>query len=360
MKLYSIFSYTFLFLSILMNCTTSRQIPGDLADTYYGFLPCADCPGISYTLELQKNGHYNLIMDYYDRESTFTSEGKFTYKNNKINLYTDHKITSQFEREGDMLIYLDGDGNRIQSNLAPYYNLYKADPSKAEMPDDFGGENSQLMYKGTGNEPFWLVQVTTQNTLKFKGLMENGEIEWEVPITGTRMSDDNQTIIYTGKEGSNALEVSIHNKPCQDDMSGFDFSTTLEVHLSTSDLNQNLRGCGEYLNKYQLNGTWRLEKINGRAISLPAPTLGIYFSEGRIAGSGGCNRYFGTLDEATNTSIKFNKLGATKMACEDMSLENQYLELLNQNDIQWKINDDGLLILSSNVGNFVFGRTEQL
>ncbi len=343
-----------------MSCSTSRQIPNELADTYYGFLPCADCPGISYTLELQKDGHYNLTMDYYDRESTFTSDGKFTYENNKVNLYTENRITSQFEREGNMLISLDGDGNRIQSDLAPHYNLYKGDPSKAEMPDDFGRGTSNLAYKGTGNEPFWMVQITTENTIRFSGLMETGEIEWEVPVTETRMSDDNQSMVYTGKEGLNALEITILNKPCQDDMSGHDFTTTLEVHVSTADLDKNLKGCGEYLNKFQLNGTWRLEKIDGQAITSSAPTLGIFFTEGRIAGSAGCNRYFGSLDEATDNSIKFNQVGATQMACPDMSLESQYLNLLNQSDIQWEIDDKGLLILSSNAGNFVFGRTEKL
>lgn len=360
MKLYSILSATILFASILMGCSTSRQVPVEIADTYYGFLPCADCPGISYTLELQKDGHYNLTMDYYDRETTFTSDGKFTYKNNKVSLYDKNKVTSQFEREGDKLISLDGDGNRIQSELAPYYILYKGDHSKADMPDDFGGTNSNLNYKGTGNEPFWMVQITAENTIRFTGLMENGEIELEVPVTDTRVSDDNQTMVYSGKDGLNSLEVTILNKPCQDDMSGHDFTTTLEVHLMTGDLDKNLRGCGGYLNKFQLNGSWRLEKVDGQPISSPAPTLGFFFTEGRIAGSAGCNRYFGWLDDVTDNSIKFNQVGATKMACADMALESQFLNLLNQSDIQWKIDNEGLLILSSNAGNFVFGRTDEL
>lgn len=72
-------------------------------------------------------------MDYYDRESTFTEDGKFTYENDKLNLYSDGKITSRFESEGDKLISLDTDDNRIQSELAPYYILYKTDPDKANL-----------------------------------------------------------------------------------------------------------------------------------------------------------------------------------------------------------------------------------
>ncbi|MBY5956867.1 META domain-containing protein [Membranicola marinus] len=360
MKLLSIFTSTLFLAGILLGgCSSYRHIPADIADTYYGFLPCADCPGISYTLELHQKGDYSLTMDYYDRETTFVTEDKFTYKNNKIKLFSEGEITSRFEVEGDKLIALDADGNRIETNLAPYYQLYKGDPTKADMPTDFGILNTPIIYKGTGNEPFWMVQITSSNTLIFKGLMENGEVEFELPVAKVELSDDNNSIVYTGKNERHKLKVKIANKACQDNMSGQHFTTTLRVEYTSDGQKKTLNGCGEFKGKYQLNGTWEVISMDGQPIQGKKPTLGIYLPETRMAGSTSCNRYFGSI-ESTARTLSFDQVGATRMACPDMSSEDKFLSLLGQDDITWEIDDDGKLTLSGEAGTIVFSRTDSM
>jgi len=59
-----------------------------------------------------------------------------------------------------------------------------------------------------------------------------------------------------------------------------------------------------------------------------------FTSDGKISGSGGCNRYFGGwgILEGTKDTIRIWKTGSTKMACQDpvMTQEYGYLEELTR------------------------------
>lgn len=57
-------------------------------------------------------------------------------------------------------------------------------------------------------------------------------------------------------------------------------------------------------------------------------TLG--FEDDRAAGTGGCNRYFGTVNSEAPGRFHFSGMGATRMACPEpaMGLEQQYLGTL--------------------------------
>ncbi len=73
------------------------------------------------------------------------------------------------------------------------------------------------------------------------------------------------------------------------------------------------------------NTKWTLaDDVKGKT-----PTLNV--EAGRITGNGGCNSYFGdlTLDPtAGNFAVK--NVGATKMACQNMEVEDNYFRMLNE------------------------------
>ncbi len=77
-------------------------------------------------------------------------------------------------------------------------------------------------------------------------------------------------------------------------------------------------------NQPVLTGTeWKLaDQVKG---SVPT----IVFEDQKIRGNAGCNRYFGnvSLDPATGGFSAAN-LGATKMACQDMETETNFLNML--------------------------------
>jgi heat shock protein HslJ len=76
--------------------------------------------------------------------------------------------------------------------------------------------------------------------------------------------------------------------------------------------------------------TWRLVSIDGQP-PIEGTTLTAIFSEdARVAGSAGCNRYFGRANAETGRML-VGPLGSTLMACEAngvMTQEQRFLELL--------------------------------
>lgn len=86
--------------------------------------------------------------------------------------------------------------------------------------------------------------------------------------------------------------------------------------------------CASTAPQNELAGTrWRVETLVGQTVATNQPTL--EFAGDSIAGSGGCNRYFGSYAVAGET-IAFTGMGATRMACEGpiMQRESAYLEAL--------------------------------
>jgi putative lipoprotein len=60
--------------------------------------------------------------------------------------------------------------------------------------------------------------------------------------------------------------------------------------------------------------SWLAEDIGGRGVIDNAQTTITFDAEGRVAGSGGCNRYFGPVT-IEGSAISFGDIGATRMAC---------------------------------------------
>ncbi|MGI9330318.1 MAG: META domain-containing protein [Gammaproteobacteria bacterium] len=71
-----------------------------------------------------------------------------------------------------------------------------------------------------------------------------------------------------------------------------------------------------------LAGTqWLAEDIGGRGVMDMAQSTVRFDQEGRAAGNGGCNRYFGEYT-LVDSSLRFGTIGSTRMACPE-ALMNQ-------------------------------------
>ncbi|KIA90669.1 META domain-containing protein [Kaistella jeonii] len=73
------------------------------------------------------------------------------------------------------------------------------------------------------------------------------------------------------------------------------------------------------------NTHWTLaDNVKGKK-----PTLNI--EAGKITGNAGCNNYFGELSlDPTAGNFMTKNVGATKMACDNLQVENQFLSMLNE------------------------------
>lgn len=99
-----------------------------------------------------------------------------------------------------------------------------------------------------------------------------------------------------------------------------------------------------------LSGSWRLVNMTlsepTPMIPLPTTELTADFSDGRISGSGGCNRFMGSY-QTQGEQLSVSPLASTFKACESPILdqETRYLMAL-QGAQQYEIDNQGQLIIS--------------
>lgn len=179
----------------------------DWAGTYQGTLPCADCPGIRYTLTLNDDDTYVLKTRYLERgDSVFTESGAFAWDKNggKITLADRGE---KFQVGENRLFHLDMEGNRITGALADHYVLAKvtdlitdrywklitisgqavADGSTQKVPYiQLNGEGNRLQASGGCNGLGGTYELKEPNRIKFSELIstmmacENMEVEDEL------------------------------------------------------------------------------------------------------------------------------------------------------------------------------------
>jgi putative lipoprotein len=88
---------------------------------------------------------------------------------------------------------------------------------------------------------------------------------------------------------------------------------------------------------------WLLEDLGGGGVVDLVRSTIRFETEERVAGSGGCNRYFGSV-ELKGESVKFGPLGTTQMMCDEAVIdqEKRFLAALGK---AYKIGIDGAHLL---------------
>ncbi|WP_430615531.1 copper resistance protein NlpE [Flavobacterium sp. JP2137] len=103
----------------------------DIAGTYKGVLPCADCEGIETVIELKDDNSYVVTTVYLTEktgEKTFKETGTWSIKISTVSLQSDAKDApepTQFFAGENTLTHLDEAGNKIEGALAENYILRK-------------------------------------------------------------------------------------------------------------------------------------------------------------------------------------------------------------------------------------------
>lgn len=101
-----------------------------------------------------------------------------------------------------------------------------------------------------------------------------------------------------------------------------------------------------------LGGEWNIIEINGTAV-VPAPNqefpfIGFDTKTGKVYGNSGCNRLMGSFDvNAKPGTIDLGGLGSTRMACPDMTVENNVLAALAKVKKYKKLGQDNMALCGS-------------
>lgn len=103
-----------------------------------------------------------------------------------------------------------------------------------------------------------------------------------------------------------------------------------------------------------VESNWELEYIytDGNATEPPQDHNAsiAFLKDSKIAGETGCNRFFGEYHSKGN-SLKFDKVGTTRMMCPQMQFETAWLETISKtNSFEM---DNGQMILKDSTGNII-------
>jgi len=93
--------------------------------------------------------------------------------------------------------------------------------------------------------------------------------------------------------------------------------------------------------------SWLAKDIGASAIADGVKSTLSFVEPGKVAGRGGCNRYFGAVT-INGQSMKFGKLGSTMMACPPpiMEQEQTYLQALGAAK-RFEVKDGALLLFGN-------------
>lgn len=344
--------------TFMLSCNTGAPKSGstpapaalkqETAANWKGEIPCADCEGIAYLLQLQPNDSFYERSVYLGKPGdAFVDKG--TWEMASDSLVTLKNIAGEtrfLAFRGDKLEMLDKDAKPINS---PHASKYKLERTTIETNPAIANAQalSGVDFAGGGNEPFWSLEIDFDKSMRFK--TPDG-IDISVPVGKGERAMDAPVTRYHAETEAGTLTVQLFRQQCENDMSGAmsDFSVTVDLKQKTDSAVRTFKGCGQYLGAYRLNALWQLEKVGDKAVDAKqspkgAPTMELSLAEEKVAGYGGCNRYGGPV-KLENGKLTFGNLFATEMACANMEAEAKLLKSLTGQSVSYLLDGDMLYL----------------
>ena len=222
-------------------------------------------------------------------------------------------------------------------------------------PPTYPGEAT---YRAIGTEPFWDLEIGRDMVFTDRG-NDNFRVVQPTPQPINGVAGE----IYQTPR----LNVNIVHSRCSDGMSDRTYPDTVQVRVD----GREFRGCGAPIAFFgevgetgqpnypgagavTLTGTnWRVVTINGR----PTPPRNFYmnFMPDRIGAKFGCNSLGASYTQSDNI-LDAGAVMATRMACPDMSFENEGSAILEQP--MTIVGGGDRLVLSNRAGSIELVRAE--
>jgi heat shock protein HslJ/uncharacterized membrane protein len=336
------------------------QTPDGPAGKYGGYLPCADCPGIEYTLTLYRDGTYSESLFYTDRSAkAIVRSGAFAIDGEMVILEKHDAGMKFFARHPQGLLMLDTNRNIITGDLSAQYILFrKAQYGAAMQNTDTLMRMQEKMKQGIdfyalGSEPSWSLDIDFDKFMRFKSLTAIPELN--TPPGREAKAQDADVTSYRARTEDGMLIVTIFKGHCKDTLSGETFPLKVRVDAKyTADADyMQFEGCGRYVVDCRLNDIWVLTTFNqqplkGDDFAKGLPVVEFHLTGHRVSGSTGCNRISGGF-ETKGKTITFGQMATTRMACPDMAFEQDFLKAIARNTLNYAL-DKGRLILTDDEG----------
>jgi len=185
---------------------------------------------VEQTIAFNSDLTYQLQEKYGngEKDSVVITEGTWTPSDGFIWLYKDQIVRGRYKWKGDTLQY--------------YSPLLKKNFFMRELQDavqNAAWNNKRkkgVVLFGTGNEPFWNIELDNKDSLSF--LVS----EWNQPLRIKIDSSFNRSdsIEYIGRTDSTQIRVTLFPQFCNDGMSKFIYRNKVKVQYN----HQSYSGCG--------------------------------------------------------------------------------------------------------------------
>ncbi|MGH9380501.1 MAG: META domain-containing protein [Thermoanaerobaculia bacterium] len=287
--------------------------------TYAGTLPCADCPGIEWTLTLLEDGSYRLRQVYLEAEGgedrAFVEAGRWDTEggDGRVDLSGRDDGPIRLEvKDAETLRILDQQGQPIESQFN--YDLQRlAEVDRIADVFPMRGEFTYMAdagrFSACGTDTSLPVAQEGDNAALERAYSEAAE-EPGAPVLVTF---DGRYAMRPPMEGEGLQEVVI-------------VETFGEARPGER--------CAEAAVAAALAGThWQLTELpreEGFAVDPELEAHLVLDAEGgRVSGSSGCNRLVGTFTQ-DGDALSFGPLAGTRMACPEpaMELESRFYAAL--------------------------------
>ena len=185
---------------------------------------------VEQTIAFNSDLTFQLQEKYFNegKDSMVTTEGTWTPSDGFIWLYKDQIERGRYKWKGNTLQYY----NPVVKKSFSMRHLQDAMQNKAWK----NKEKQGIILFGTGNEPFWHIEVDNKDSISF--LLP----DWDQPLKlkVTSSFDGKDSTEYVGKADSTQLRVTIFPHFCSDGMSDFTYRNKVSVQLNKEVYN----GCG--------------------------------------------------------------------------------------------------------------------
>jgi uncharacterized membrane protein len=366
----------FMFL-IIIGCSSAPETIPDTKQTTFltngiwlGMLPCADCDGIDYQLNLKNDYTFKQKSAYKGKsEELFIDEGNWSFVSDSIISVDGSDDRKLFLVTDKDLVLLDQDGNRIESTFEEKYHLHK-DPStinetneveevKALIPVKETVEMNSQHYQekflsgidfiARGNEPNWTLEIDLEKSMSFATM---DDIKVNTPAVEGIKAQDSDVTLYRAKTDSGELVITVIRDNCEDNMSGekFSYKVRVEAKKSADVSYKTFEGCGKFLYDMRLYDIYVMEEMTGfnlkkEKLMKGMPTFEFNLTDMRFGGHAGCNSLSGSINVVGN-KITFGSLMGTLMSCPNMKIEKAVVEALNQKNVTYSIDKMKLTLIS--------------
>ena len=289
---------------------------GALPATYSGVLPCADCVGIRYQINLLTSGGYAQRMTYLrdGHDDSFYELGTWTLTGDgrRLTLHGRHGNAFWAVKDARTLRKLDDRGEPIESKLP--YELARRDHVESMEPRlALTG-----MFRSMADSP------------RFRECRTG--MQWPVAMSDDYLALERAYSQKRSQPGAELLVTMAGRIEQRPKMEGAGTEPTLIVEHFTNAMPG--RPCEEGTVVAELeDNRWRPMRIGGSTVTVAPnqsePWIHLDSHSKRVTGSGGCNRVSGSYQTGRD-SLRFGALVTTQMACPQMDTEAAFLRALGE------------------------------